>query len=43
MANTRGHPPADVSLASDTDLLEAIDGYKRVRGVIEEIRDGQYL
>jgi hypothetical protein len=25
------------------DLLEAIDGYKRVRGVVEKIRYGQYL
>jgi ATP-dependent 26S proteasome regulatory subunit len=32
-----------VALVSTTDLLEAIDGYKRVRGVVEKIRYGQYL
>jgi proteasome regulatory subunit len=31
------------SLVSTADLLEAIDGYKRVRGVVEKIRYGQYL
>jgi ATP-dependent 26S proteasome regulatory subunit len=31
------------SLVGTTDLLEAIDGYKRVRGVVEKIRYGQYL
>jgi len=25
------------------DLLDAIDGYKGVRGVVEKIRYGQYL
>jgi ATP-dependent 26S proteasome regulatory subunit len=28
---------------TSADLLEAIDGYKRVRGVVEKIRYGQYL
>jgi proteasome regulatory subunit len=28
---------------STEDLLDAIDGYKRVRGVVEKIRYGQYL
>lgn len=31
------------SLVTTADLLEAIDGYKRVRGVVEKIRYGQYL
>jgi ATP-dependent 26S proteasome regulatory subunit len=31
------------TLVSTADLLEAIDGYKRVRGVVEKIRYGQYL
>jgi len=31
------------ALVSTQDLLEAIDGYKRVRGVVEKIRYGQYL
>jgi SpoVK/Ycf46/Vps4 family AAA+-type ATPase len=31
------------SLVTTSDLLEAIDGYKRVRGVVEKIRYGQYL
>jgi ATP-dependent 26S proteasome regulatory subunit len=31
------------SLVSTDDLLFAIDGYKRVRGVVEKIRYGQYL
>jgi transitional endoplasmic reticulum ATPase len=30
-------------LVTSADLLEAIDGYKRVRGVVEKIRYGQYL
>jgi proteasome regulatory subunit len=30
-------------LVTSSDLLEAIDGYKRVRGVVEKIRYGQYL
>ncbi len=30
-------------LVSSADLLEALDGYKRVRGVVEKIRYGQYL
>ncbi len=39
------HRAADgqASLVSTADLLEAIDGYKRVRGVVEKIRYGQYL
>ncbi len=35
-----GGPP---SLVSANDLLVAIDDYKRVRGVVEKIRYGQYL
>jgi ATP-dependent 26S proteasome regulatory subunit len=31
------------SLVSTEDLLVSIDGYKRVRGVVEKIRYGQYL
>ncbi len=31
------------SLVTTADLLDAIDGYKRVRGVVEKIRYGQYL
>ncbi|MBI4637311.1 MAG: ATP-binding protein [Candidatus Rokubacteria bacterium] len=31
------------SLVTTADFLEAIDGYKRVRGVVEKIRYGQYL
>jgi ATP-dependent 26S proteasome regulatory subunit len=31
------------SLVSTGDLLDAIDGYKRVRSVVEKIRYGQYL
>jgi len=34
---------AEASLVSTQDLLEAIDRYKRVRGVVEKIRYGQYL
>src|SRR5213594_775316 len=30
-------------LVTTTDLLEAMEGYKRVRGVVEKIRYGQYL
>jgi ATP-dependent 26S proteasome regulatory subunit len=30
-------------LVTTADLLEAIDGYKRVRSVVEKIRYGQYL
>ena len=30
-------------LVTTADLLEAVDGYKRVRGVVEKIRYGQYL
>jgi transitional endoplasmic reticulum ATPase len=33
----------DPSPVSTDDLLDAIDGYKRVRGVVEKIRYGQYL
>ncbi len=32
-----------VGLVGTADLLEAVDGYKRVRGVVEKIRYGQYL
>jgi ATP-dependent 26S proteasome regulatory subunit len=35
--------PADARLVSVNDLLDAIDAYKRVRGVVEKIRYGQYL
>jgi ATP-dependent 26S proteasome regulatory subunit len=35
--------PADERLVSVGDLLDAIDAYKRVRGVVEKIRYGQYL
>ena len=31
------------TLVSTNDLLDSIDGYKRVRGVVEKIRYGQYL
>jgi ATP-dependent 26S proteasome regulatory subunit len=31
------------SLVTTDDLLDAIDAYKRVRGVVEKIRYGQYL
>jgi ATP-dependent 26S proteasome regulatory subunit len=34
---------AATGLVTTTDLLEAIDGYKRVRSVVEKIRYGQYL
>jgi len=34
---------ATVSVVSTDDLLVAIDTYKRVRGVVEKIRYGQYL
>ena len=37
-AERTGVPPV-----STDDLLEAIDGYKGVRGVVEKIRYGQYL
>jgi len=30
-------------LVTSADLLESIDGYKRVRSVVEKIRYGQYL
>jgi ATP-dependent 26S proteasome regulatory subunit len=35
-----GHP---ASLVSTDDILAATDAYKRVRGVVEKIRYGQYL
>lgn len=35
-----GEPETPVST---NDLLDSIDGYKRVRGVVEKIRYGQYL
>jgi len=34
---------ADPGLVSTEDLLASIDAYKRVRGVVEKIRYGQYL
>ena len=34
---------AGVSSVSTEDLLDAIDNYKSVRGVVEKIRYGQYL
>jgi ATP-dependent 26S proteasome regulatory subunit len=34
---------AVTGLVTTADLLEAIDGYKRVRSVVEKIRYGQYL
>ena len=34
---------ADPGLVSTEDLLVSIDAYKRVRGVVEKIRYGQYL
>jgi hypothetical protein len=34
---------AEPTPVSTEDLLVSIDGYKRVRGVVEKIRDGQYL
>jgi ATP-dependent 26S proteasome regulatory subunit len=34
---------AATGLVTTADLLEAIDGYKRVRSVVEKIRYGQYL
>jgi len=33
----------DSRLVSTADVLDAVDGYKRVRGVVEKIRYGQYL
>jgi ATP-dependent 26S proteasome regulatory subunit len=33
----------EATLVTTEDLLEAIDRYKRVRGVVEKIRYGQYL
>jgi hypothetical protein len=40
------HGAAEGAVASPVtteDLLDAIDGYKGVRGVVEQIRYGQYL
>ena len=34
---------APETAVSTNDLLDSIDGYKRVRGVVEKIRYGQYL
>ena len=34
---------AEPTAVTTEDLLDAIDGYKRVRGVVEKIRYGQYL
>jgi SpoVK/Ycf46/Vps4 family AAA+-type ATPase len=34
---------APETAVSTSDLLDSIDGYKRVRGVVEKIRYGQYL
>jgi len=39
-AAASGAPP---SLVTTENLLDAIDGYKSVRGVVEKIRYGQYL
>ncbi|PYN53855.1 MAG: hypothetical protein DMD92_19750 [Candidatus Rokuibacteriota bacterium] len=39
-ASAEGHAASPVTTE---DLLEAIDGYKGVRGVVEKIRYGQYL
>ncbi|PYM30970.1 MAG: hypothetical protein DME15_19115 [Candidatus Rokuibacteriota bacterium] len=39
-ASAEGHAASPVTTE---DLLEAIDGYKSVRGVVEKIRYGQYL
>jgi ATP-dependent 26S proteasome regulatory subunit len=39
----RSRAGADASLVTTEELIEAIDGYKRVRGVVEKIRYGQYL
>ena len=36
-------PAGEAPLVATADLLEAVDGYKRVRGVVEKIRYGQYL
>jgi proteasome regulatory subunit len=38
-----GSPEDGAALVSTADLLDAIDGYKRVRSVVEKIRYGQYL
>jgi len=34
---------AAASLVSTEDVLDAIDNYKGIRGVVEKIRYGQYL
>ncbi len=39
----RGAEGIDPGLVSTDDLLVSIDAYKRVRGVVEKIRYGQYL
>jgi hypothetical protein len=33
----------DAPLVTTDDLLVTVDAYKRVRGVVEKIRYGQYL
>ena len=39
----RAAQEGSAALVSTSDLLDAIDDYKRVRGVVEKIRYGQYL
>ena len=39
----RAAKQASAPLVTTADFLEAVDGYKRVRGVVEKIRYGQYL
>ena len=39
----RAAETGEASLVSTDDLLDAIDGYKGVRGIVEKIRYGQYL
>jgi proteasome regulatory subunit len=36
-------PEGEARLVTTADLLEAVDAYRRVRGVVEKIRYGQYL
>jgi proteasome regulatory subunit len=42
-AKVHGGSPQASALVSTGELLDAIDGYKRVRSVVEKIRYGQYL
>jgi len=39
----RAAETGDASLVTTDNLLDAIDGYKSVRGIVEKIRYGQYL